>query len=37
MSFMVNFQSDWIRDGLCMASLNVQGQFMRNDLGTHES
>jgi hypothetical protein len=41
MSFLVNFQSHWSRDGLCTACTNVQvstqDQFMRNDLGTSQS
>jgi hypothetical protein len=34
MSILVNFQSNWSRDGLCKSQ---KGQFMRNDLGTSKS
>jgi hypothetical protein len=40
MSFLVNSQSNWSRDGLCTACTNVlvsKGQFMRYDLGTSKS
>jgi hypothetical protein len=37
MNILVNFQSNWRRDGLCTVCKYQKGQFMRNDLGTSKS